>query len=660
MARGHGRRQQPHDRHGEAERRRRAQERRSAQHTEASVEPPFQLPINTEFESSVRLSLEQGLLDSLDQALDSGPERFLAFASSMAQEMSEPTNALVASERNPDLPSLEEFIHALRTVGVRQTDSFLLVLAEMVKHEVLRAAVRKEVAARRLPVAGWLLRLKNLRPVRAGRMVDAWGDASNIVIETDFPTRQPLSLIALVDGTVGTSLKDAFLGPVTVNEFLARASADPDERDDQIVTELVSLADARAWLEAGIENGDHAFPPFETDTWPGIRPVVEWMLRLMPEGGQAPGWSELTEARREAVQNAFAGSPHAACLPAAHRDDAADIAGLLMDFTASLGDGDPLIWSPLRVEIFFKDWILRKVVADAAYLRAVPPVLRAFIQFADAERDFPGHLTRHTVDEVGVQEKDFLRQIGSRPSSTSGPLGNVDLTGHDLGGNSLLDVLTRMGVDVENDPEAQRLLALQAALATVADLDLRARDEIVAALGGEDALASVNGEPLPDEPLILDGVASDVVDRVRAIDALMVTVGTSLSGIELRTSARRLLRRLALAEPKLFRGTAKDANSAASILWITGHINSMFRSVTEGFTVRALTDALEITAAPSTRAKVFLRALGVKDIQDWMGFPRLGDPSLLIGEERERLLSDLQVIEDEMDDDDPWDEDNSW
>ncbi|WP_454294957.1 hypothetical protein [Salana multivorans] len=307
MARGHGRRQQPHDRHGEAERRRRAQERRSAQHTEASVEPPFQLPINTEFESSVRLSLEQGLLDSLDQALDSGPERFLAFASSMAQEMSEPTNALVASERNPDLPSLEEFIHALRTVGVRQTDSFLLVLAEMVKDEVLRAAVRKEVAARRLPVAGWLLRLKNLRPVRAGRMVDAWGDASNIVIELDFPTRQPLSLIALVDGTVGTSLKDAFLGPVTVNEFLARASADPDELDDQIVTELVSLADARAWLEAGIENGDHAFPPFETDTWPGIRPVVEWMLRLMPEGGQAPGWSELTEARREAVQNAFAG-----------------------------------------------------------------------------------------------------------------------------------------------------------------------------------------------------------------------------------------------------------------------------------------------------------------------------------------------------------------
>lgn len=578
-------------------------------------------------------AMRSGILADLDGLLAADPADLLGFASSLADMMSEPENALAAGKRDPDAPTLTDFIHVLRTIETRQTDSLLLVLKEMQDDEALRETVRREVAARRLPLHGWLLRLERLRPVRAIRLFDAWDDAGNIMIDLESPTRRPITIVALVDGTIGTAVKDAFLADETVADLVARL-VDGDD-SGVFATEDLSLADARARLTSAIARGREFFPPFENETWPGIRPFVEWMLRLMPDGGDAPEWVELSDSDRGAVVTAFLASPHAARLAPAERAVAGDIAETLIDFTSGVGDGNPLPWSPLRVEIFFKDWIMRKVVADAEYLRAIPGVLRAFVRFADAEIDRPESLTLRTLAEVDRLTGAYLREIGSGPS----------------GGTSMLDVLTRMGVDIENDPEAQRLALLAGALGALSGIEEGVRDELVAALGGEDALATIDAAPLPDEPLILDGLAPDVADRLHRIDALSAPVATTLVGPELRTSARRLLRRLALTEPGLFQGSAKDTNTAGAVLWIAGHINDMLGTLGEGFTVTSLTRALKLASNPSTRAKTLLKALGVTDTWEWLDFPSLGDPALLTGQRRADLLAEIEEIDDESDDD---------
>jgi hypothetical protein len=57
----------------------------------------------------------------------------------------------------------------------------------------------------------------------------------------------------------------------------------------------LDLAEARAKVQEAIDKGRRTFPPFETDTWPGSRPLVERILRELPAGGagyEAPEWSE--------------------------------------------------------------------------------------------------------------------------------------------------------------------------------------------------------------------------------------------------------------------------------------------------------------------------------------------------------------------------------
>src|SRR5262249_8946205 len=55
----------------------------------------------------------------------------------------------------------------------------------------------------------------------------------------------------------------------------------------------IDPADARARISAAIETGAMTFPPFETDTWPACRPLVEWAAAMLPLGGTGyprPRW----------------------------------------------------------------------------------------------------------------------------------------------------------------------------------------------------------------------------------------------------------------------------------------------------------------------------------------------------------------------------------
>ena len=102
------------------------------------------------------------------------------------------------------------------------------------------------------------------------------------------------------------------------------------------------------------------FPPLETETWPASRPLTEWLVRLLPEGGTGyvrPKWSE---AGKNKLAKRFFGSEFGKPLD---DDDHRDLLDQFLWFGTDYGPGDPLRWSPVAVEILLADWIPRKIVA---------------------------------------------------------------------------------------------------------------------------------------------------------------------------------------------------------------------------------------------------------------------------------------------------------
>ena len=191
--------------------------------------------------------------------------------------------------------------------------------------DVLRARIRRELAARPKAEPAWLAQLSETSTYRAMRMHHILGDGDNIMLGARLPGGHELTCLVYIDHNLGTLVKDAFVVPASVADMVGefgRVTEDPDTRWDDI-----SLADARAWVDAAIELAAITFPPLETESWPACRALVEWITRGLPEGGtgyQRPQWDSAALARLTerffvlAVRSATrrSRSPRAARVPA--------------------------------------------------------------------------------------------------------------------------------------------------------------------------------------------------------------------------------------------------------------------------------------------------------------------------------------------------------
>ncbi|MGH3502654.1 MAG: hypothetical protein ACRDQA_17445, partial [Nocardioidaceae bacterium] len=77
-------------------------------------------------------------------------------------------------------------------------------------------------------------------------------------------------------------MKDAFVVPGPLDALVQQMfeiAGDPDMTSTDL-----ALADARARIGEAMELAAITVPPFETDTWPAGRPLLDWVLRKLPEG----------------------------------------------------------------------------------------------------------------------------------------------------------------------------------------------------------------------------------------------------------------------------------------------------------------------------------------------------------------------------------------
>ncbi len=546
------------------------------------------------------------LLTDVRQQLASGePLVFLAYVSTLLAAVD--TRGENPFERDRDgleratMPTLTE---SLAEVGLPETTALLAALAELGPDELTRARARRALAAREHPLPDWLARLGEVSVYRAVESTHVLGDGDNVLLGARLPGHE-LTACIYIDHNLGTVVKDAFPAPGPVSDVVGRLREAADDPD--ISHRGLGLADARARVAQAIEVGAMTFPPFETETWPASRPLTEWLLRLMPEGGTGyvqPKWGK---TRQKKLADRFFRSSFGTPLDDA---DHRDLLDQFLWFGTDYGPGDPLRWSPVAVEILLADWIPRKIVADASYLSQAPGLLRAFIRFCHAERKIRPELTGRTLAAVDEHEPEYQRVIRSpRPQ---GPMA----------------LLAQLGVLGDEEPWEDEPFGFHRHLL----------DQLAEEVGGQAALDSLDGTPLPDEEFAWGQIPADLCDRVADVLAACDRCCDDMLGAEYRTAGRRLLARSGPGLSSLLRGTVKPEGIAAAVCWVIGKGNQRLGQGTGELRVKDLMSYFGLgQSSVAERGYTVMRAAGIQPASAYPAV-RLGSPSLLVSARRKRII----------------------
>ncbi len=537
---------------------------------------------------------EPELLDEVNALLQAGdPLGLVLFASTIVSAL-EPGPALPYGCAEEDGPSLAEVIDSFVDVRRPETTALLAALALLVPDDLLRQHIRRELDQRggRLPVG-----LDRLAPLTVDWTVAAThvlGHVDLLVVGARTAGGQPLTIVVTVDHELGTVVADGFVyaGPAEAAVVQLADDGDPD-----LTVADIDPADARARIGEAVEIGRITYPPMETDTWPACRPLVEWVLRELPEGGSGRVRPEVDEDQRKEIVRRFLASPHGR---EHDHPDGRDLLDTLLWYGCDYGTGDPLAWSPEAVAILLDDWLPRKVVAEPGYLDLAPGLLRSFICFAHEERGLRQQLTEDALEVIDELEHDYRRVI--RTARPQGPAALMAATGW--------------------------------------------LDEDAEAVGGEEHLRTLSTDPLPDEAFDWGPVDEDIRGRVGEVLDLLDGCADALFDVEFRTAARRLLADVVAADPAILRRGRPDT-AAAAIAWLVGKANEVFDSYGGGLSIGDLIAWFGLRTSPSQRAGTLLAALGI-DSDAHRGI-RLGTPRYLTAVHRQRIIQRRELADEHLD-----------
>lgn len=543
-----------------------------------------------------------------------------------------------------ELGELVELVESFAGVDRIETTALLAAISVLAPDELLRARTRRAAATRTHPLPPWLAHLDAARAGRAMEMTHVLGDGDDLIVELDLPGAPrggTLSVVVYVDHNLGSVAKDGFVVPEPMDELVAYMKTHTEAPADTTWQE-VDRADARAMITGAVDGGAMVVPRLESDTWPECRPIVEWVARLLPGGGNGYGRPEWDDAAKKALTEAFFGSPMAAGL----RDRRSrELFESILWFATDYGPGDPLRWSPVSVEILLADWIPRKILAPAALLSEAPDVLRAFIRYAHARRGIRAGLTAETLAAVDQLEPEYqhairtprpqgplalLAAVGALgPQGLRGRSGGPDEWGGEWGEDAFADEddVEDLEDDLEDDlfHDPARFL----------------RETLSRAVGGDDALATLDDLALPDEPFAWDGIADDIAPKVAEVLAVCDRCCDELLDVEYRTACRRFLARAARGGPHVFRRRGRADTAAAAVCWTVGKANELFSPSGGGMYAKDLLAHFGLAqGSVSQRAATLMKAAGIEGRYGY--YPAwdvaLGDPGLLVSGRRRRIM----------------------
>ncbi|RIK09287.1 MAG: hypothetical protein DCC50_15240, partial [Acidobacteria bacterium] len=190
----------------------------------------------------------------------------------------------------------------------------------------------------------------------------------------------------------------------------------------------------------------------------------------------------------------------------------------------------------------------------------------------------------------------------------------------------------------------------EVALAT-GDPDIFVPALLAQRVGSVEELTALDPEPLPAEPLVLDGVPDDLHVTLTqvgaALDAGVATLRPDLAGVgdrldeEFLTACRRLLVQVAQGDPDVLRGRAGAAGTAAAVAWLVGKGNDLVGAGSP-LRVKQLTDAFGVRAIPSARAQRLAEAAALPHAPEGETLA-LGSPRLLVSAARRAIIGTVRA-----------------
>jgi hypothetical protein len=508
----------------------------------------------------------------------------------------------------------------------------LIVLGKAMATLLSDSAVVRRLRTQALPsdAPEWAFTMDTIEIVGTFVQTEPLGDGENMWVCVRWPHGSEATAVLFVDHNMGTMLKDAFLIPAGAGDVMAMMR---DVSDDVIDLAPIDPADLRARVTWSIERGDHTVPVIETETWPMCRPLVEWIVGHLPDGGRGWEFPEWTQAEREALMDDFMASPFATrcALPT---DRVASIVDHFIWHGCDFGSGDPLRWSPVVVELVLADWFPRKIYGlTQAEVDAVPAILEQFVTYAHQRRGIDARATNETLSAIVVWEDDFFDAIADQA-----PQGSFATT------------LAQMAIGIEpSDDEHSDNALLRALLSDQSNdgyMD-RVTDEleqrVIDLVGGRDAYDTLDDQPLGDVPFDWSVVPADMAESTADTLALLDQWSIEHFDTEVRSIARATLAAVIVNDRSVFKRSARTDVLAAAILGyqirrLTERFNRAERE-SFGWTATSVSPFAEVVGlTPATvgaRVKTITNVLERSDV-DW--------PQYLHSSQRRTALASKQNI----------------
>jgi len=492
--------------------------------------------------------------------------------------------------------TLTELIESFIGTPFAETTAVLSVMRHLVTDELTSTRINRELAQRRHPMPDWLTHLGDARlEPEVHFLTHILADGDDIFFGVSLPTGHEFSAMVYVDHNLGTVAKDAFVTPVALEEVVERMrtlATDPGQ-----VMELMDPSEARATAEAAIAAGEDMDPPLTTDSWPACRPMIEWMLRLMPAGGtarQLPVWTlEDGDALLEEFLAAPAGMPY--------RDDSGQaLVTALIVFGITQANRIPVYWSNVTVELALMDWF---PVQPLDQRQRVPDLLRAFIPWVHEREGLHKTLNEPAMRAIRDFQAMYEQQI-------QGPWATA--LRRDIAERNRWDQLSFYVQMVEY---------------------------VAAKLGGLDGVQSLDTEPLPDEAFVWEGIDPRVHQAVSELLSRIDGCADALLNVEYRTAMRRFLSQLARNDPRVLLRRASFDRGAAAIAWIVC-VNNEWRDTERVSSSEQLHAHFGVSGSVGDRANTLVAAF---DPTLPYGARELGDSGLLISAQRTGLLNALET-----------------
>ena len=269
----------------------------------------------------------------------------------------------------------------------------------------LRRRVRRELADRGQVLPRWLAELDHTESLgRAVEISTVYRDADQLLVGVTVPGGHPLTAVVLVDNELGAFAAEGYVlqSPLEAVIPLLLEDADPDVRVRDI-----PAADARARIEAAMIELDLGPGTGGYESWAESRPLVEWMLSLLPDGGRADVLQELSEDDLDEIAERVLASPFG---PAWSEDTLRPLADEVVIGGSANGIGDPLVWSPGNVRKLL-DPRLRALDSLTPHLDRAPDLLRDLIRYGHAERGLRPRLTTAALAAVDAATPAFLATV---------------------------------------------------------------------------------------------------------------------------------------------------------------------------------------------------------------------------------------------------------